>query len=38
VKLSHGYVNINIFVDFDLAMSKIDITMAETQLSMCDFT
>ena len=34
-KLSHDYdVNSNLLVDFDLAMSKIDITMEETQLSM----
>jgi hypothetical protein len=37
-KLSHYYVNINVFVDFDLAMSKPDITLAESQLSMWDFT
>jgi hypothetical protein len=37
-KLSHYYVNINVLVDFDLAMSKPDITLAESQLSMWDFT
>jgi hypothetical protein len=37
-KLSHYYVNINVLVDFDLAMSKTDSTLAESQLSMRDFT
>jgi hypothetical protein len=29
-KLLHDYVNINVLVDFDLAMLKLDIAMAET--------